>query len=222
MADVPALPGASRRRARPARRGRALGSGDDRARRGDRQPLGPPRGAARARNRRPARGRAGARRGEPARGLGAHGARRRGGAGRLPGRARPRRGARRARRARRGERGRGAPRDARPGARASVGAGGREAVRRDPRASTQIDEEAGALLEQAASEHRELGLRFASARALLVLGRSRRRRRKWARARSALEEAAAAFDAMGSPGWAAEARSELSRVGGGARPPRGS
>src|SRR5262249_28080817 len=71
-----------------------------------------------------------------------------------------------------------------------------------------------ALLEQAADDFGSLGLPFAAARARLVLGRSRRRRRKWAAAREALERAAASFDETGSPGWADEARSELARVGG--------
>jgi DNA-binding NarL/FixJ family response regulator len=76
------------------------------------------------------------------------------------------------------------------------------------------DDRAPALLEQAASDFRALGLRFDAARALLLLGRVQRRRRKWAAARSALERAATAFDETGSPGWAEEARAELARVGG--------
>ena len=59
------------------------------------------------------------------------------------------------------------------------------------------------------------------ARSLLALGRAQRRWKKWGAARSSLEEAAAAFDELGSPGWAEEARSELERVsvpGGRARP----
>ena len=83
------------------------------------------------------------------------------------------------------------------------------------------DDEAVALLEQAAEDFRELGLRFGAARALLALGRSRRRRRKWAAARTALEQAAAAFDEMGSPGWAEDARVELARVGGRRSPASG-
>ena len=37
--------------------------------------------------------------------------------------------------------------------------------------------------------------------------------RKWGAARDSLERAAAAFDALGSPGWAEQARAELARVG---------
>jgi DNA-binding NarL/FixJ family response regulator len=55
-------------------------------------------------------------------------------------------------------------------------------------------------------------------RTLLLLGRSQRRRRKWAASRDALERAVRAFDAAGAPGWAAEAGAELERVG--ARRPR--
>jgi len=74
------------------------------------------------------------------------------------------------------------------------------------------DASAGAL-EEAARSYRDLGLAFDEARTLLTLGRGRRRARQWGGARETLERAAAAFDAIGSSGWAAEARSELSRVG---------
>jgi DNA-binding CsgD family transcriptional regulator len=69
------------------------------------------------------------------------------------------------------------------------------------------------LLEQAVDDFGGLGLRFDRARTLLLLGRGQRRRKKWAAAREALEQAVAAFDELGSPGWAEEARSELERVG---------
>ncbi|HKP18502.1 MAG TPA: AAA family ATPase [Gaiellaceae bacterium] len=74
-------------------------------------------------------------------------------------------------------------------------------------------EAATAGLEEAAAVYGELGLRFDRARTLLLLGRSLRRRKKWAAARSTLEEAGAAFEEIGSPGWVDEVRSELSRVG---------
>ena len=45
-----------------------------------------------------------------------------------------------------------------------------------------------------------------------------RRKRQWRAARDALEDAAARFDALGSPGWADVARAELARIGG--RKPR--
>jgi DNA-binding CsgD family transcriptional regulator len=76
-----------------------------------------------------------------------------------------------------------------------------------------FDEQAVEALEQAAADYETLGLRFDRARSLLVLGRAQRRHRKWAAARRSLERAAAAFDALGSPGWAVEAHSELARVG---------
>jgi DNA-binding CsgD family transcriptional regulator len=69
------------------------------------------------------------------------------------------------------------------------------------------------LLEQSVDEFGGLGLRFDRARTLLLLGRGQRRRKKWAAAREALEQAVAAFDELGSPGWAEEAKSELERVG---------
>ena len=79
-------------------------------------------------------------------------------------------------------------------------------------AAKTYDEEAADALAQAATEYGERGLRFDRARALLSLGRAQRRLRKWGAARGSLEQAAAAFDELGSPGWADEARSELARV----------
>jgi DNA-binding NarL/FixJ family response regulator len=81
-------------------------------------------------------------------------------------------------------------------------------------ASETYDEAAAAALEQAARGYGALGLLHERARSLLSLGRSQRRLRKWAAARSSLEQAAAGFDVLGAPGWAEEARSELARVGG--------
>jgi DNA-binding CsgD family transcriptional regulator len=75
------------------------------------------------------------------------------------------------------------------------------------------DERAAASLDAAAATYAELGLRFDQARSLLSLGRAQRRFRKWGVARRSLDQAASIFDAIGSPGWAAQARSELSRVG---------
>ena len=79
--------------------------------------------------------------------------------------------------------------------------------------------EAPAALLEAADEYGRLGLAFDRARTLLALGRHMRRRRKWAAARRALEQAAGAFDHLGGDGWAEHARAELARVGG--RRPRG-
>jgi DNA-binding CsgD family transcriptional regulator len=75
------------------------------------------------------------------------------------------------------------------------------------------DEAAVADAEQAVADYPRLGLRFDAARSLFALGRAQRRSRKWGAARDTLERAAAAFDEMGSPGWADAARSELERVG---------
>jgi DNA-binding CsgD family transcriptional regulator len=75
------------------------------------------------------------------------------------------------------------------------------------------DECAAAQLGDAAASYGELGLRFDRARSLLWLGRAARRARKRTAARRALETASAEFDALGSPGWAGEARAELDLLG---------
>ena len=74
-------------------------------------------------------------------------------------------------------------------------------------------EDAAAALARAGDDYERLGLRFDRARSLLSLGRARRRARKWGAARRALQEAIAAFERLGSAGWAEQARSELERVG---------
>jgi DNA-binding NarL/FixJ family response regulator len=74
-------------------------------------------------------------------------------------------------------------------------------------------DEAAAHLRAAAAAYAECGLGFDRARTLLVLGRGERRLRKWGAARDSLEQAVAAFDTLGSTGWADDARNELSRVG---------
>ena len=68
--------------------------------------------------------------------------------------------------------------------------------------------------EEIAAAYERLGLPFDRARTLLALGRVARRRRRWGLARRLLEAATAAFRALGSDGWAEDARSELDRVGG--------
>ena len=78
----------------------------------------------------------------------------------------------------------------------------------------EYDDAGAADLQEAADAYGELGLRFDRARTLLSLGRAQRRVRKWGAARTSLQSAATAFDEMGSPGWADEARSELARLGG--------
>ncbi len=74
------------------------------------------------------------------------------------------------------------------------------------------------LLAEAAADYDALAFRFASAQALLALGRAQRRNRRWAAARAALEQASTVFEEIGSPGWAEEARGELERIS--ARKPR--
>lgn len=75
------------------------------------------------------------------------------------------------------------------------------------------DEEAVTALQEAAEEYGALSLLFDRARTLLALGRAHRRNRKWGAARDTLQRAAAAFDDLGSPGWADAALDELARVG---------
>jgi DNA-binding CsgD family transcriptional regulator len=72
---------------------------------------------------------------------------------------------------------------------------------------------AGDALEVAAATYGGLGLAFDEARTLLSLGRAQRRAKKWGAARVVLERTVAAFEAIGSPGWADDARAELERVG---------
>jgi DNA-binding CsgD family transcriptional regulator len=83
-------------------------------------------------------------------------------------------------------------------------------------------EVAAGQLAEAAEDFRRLGLRFEAARTLLTLGRAQRRRRQWAAARDALEQAATAFEELGAGGWTEQARSELDRVGGRRPSTRGS
>jgi DNA-binding CsgD family transcriptional regulator len=75
------------------------------------------------------------------------------------------------------------------------------------------DEDAAGLLRDAAHEYGLRGLSFDQARSLLFLGRVIRRYRKWAAARSLLDEAADIFEALGADGWAGQARAELDRTG---------
>jgi DNA-binding CsgD family transcriptional regulator len=79
-------------------------------------------------------------------------------------------------------------------------------------ASGADHDQAAAALAQAAAEYEQLSLRFDLARSLLSLGRAHRRVRKWRAARDSLEQAVAAFEWLGSGGWADQARSDLSRV----------
>jgi DNA-binding NarL/FixJ family response regulator len=76
------------------------------------------------------------------------------------------------------------------------------------------DRDALERLSVAAADYAALGLRFDHARTLLAAGRGARRLRMWGVARELLEQAAAAFAAMGSDGWEADARGEIARIGG--------
>jgi DNA-binding CsgD family transcriptional regulator len=94
---------------------------------------------------------------------------------------------------------------------ARVGAG-RGAAMVEIHADSYTDS-AGEALEAAATAYGGLGLAFDEARTLLALGRAQRRAKKWGAARDVLERAAAAFETIGSSGWADDARAELERVG---------
>lgn len=71
-----------------------------------------------------------------------------------------------------------------------------------------------AMLAEAASAYEEIELHFDAARSMLALGRLERRLRRWGDARKTLEQATARFEEIDADGWAADARSELTRVGG--------
>ncbi|MGH2859101.1 MAG: helix-turn-helix transcriptional regulator, partial [Solirubrobacteraceae bacterium] len=73
---------------------------------------------------------------------------------------------------------------------------------------------AAEALADARGRFEALEMRFAAARCELSLGTALRRLRRLREARDALAHAAARFDRLGSPGWAALARAETARVGG--------
>ena len=84
-------------------------------------------------------------------------------------------------------------------------------------AASRYDSTAADALAAAASDLARLGLAFDSARCHVSLGRAQRRHKQWGAARASLAHAVAAFEQLGSPGWAQRAQAELARVGG--RPP---
>jgi ATP/maltotriose-dependent transcriptional regulator MalT len=71
---------------------------------------------------------------------------------------------------------------------------------------------ARASLAEALEHHAGLDMPLERARTLLVLGQLLRRRKERRQARSALLEALAAFEELGSPVWAGRARAELARL----------
>jgi DNA-binding CsgD family transcriptional regulator len=83
-----------------------------------------------------------------------------------------------------------------------------------------MDDNAVEEMEAAARTFDELGLRFDGARTHLQLGRLLRRYKKSGAARRALNEAASGFDRLGCRGWAEQARTEVSRLGGRRPTPR--
>jgi DNA-binding CsgD family transcriptional regulator len=82
------------------------------------------------------------------------------------------------------------------------------------RLGPQTYDQEARVLSQAAAAYEDIGLRFDRARTLLTLGRAERRLGRRGAARRSLEAATAAFDEIGSVGWAEQARAELARLGG--------
>lgn len=70
-----------------------------------------------------------------------------------------------------------------------------------------------AALDEALAEHDIVEIPFDRGRTLLAVGQVRRRRRERRAAKEALEAAAAIFERLGAPLWAARARDELERLG---------
>lgn len=79
--------------------------------------------------------------------------------------------------------------------------------------AVEYDDDAAATLAACAAAYADLGLAPDEARTLLALGRAQRRARKWGAARDALERAVAVWERIEAPGWVAEGRAELARVG---------
>jgi len=73
---------------------------------------------------------------------------------------------------------------------------------------------ATAGLQAGGADFERLGLRFDAARCMLALGRIQRRAKQWGAARDSLGTAQAAFERLGSPGWAELARAEHERIAG--------
>ena len=68
--------------------------------------------------------------------------------------------------------------------------------------------------ERALAEHARSTDPFHHARTLLALGRTERRAKRRAAARTTLERALARFERLGAPLWAEQTRVELTRIGG--------
>jgi len=71
-----------------------------------------------------------------------------------------------------------------------------------------------ASFEHALAEHARSTDPFHHARTLLALGRTQRRAKKRAAARTTLEDALTRFETLGAPLWAEQTRAELTRIGG--------
>jgi DNA-binding CsgD family transcriptional regulator len=71
-----------------------------------------------------------------------------------------------------------------------------------------------ASFEHPLAEHARSTDPFHHGRTLLALGRTQRRAKRRAAARTTLEEAVAVFELLGAPLWSEQARAELARIGG--------
>ena len=71
-----------------------------------------------------------------------------------------------------------------------------------------------ACFERGLAEHARTSDPFQHARTLLALGRTQRRAKQRAAARTTLEDALARFERLGAPLWAEQTRTELARIGG--------
>ena len=78
--------------------------------------------------------------------------------------------------------------------------------------------EAQSSLEHATQAHDRVQQPFELARTLLVFGEVLRRAKQKRSARDALDRAAAMFDELGTPIWAARARTSLARISGRSAP----
>ena len=108
----------------------------------------------------------------------------------------------------------------RPGKNEQYGSTGRGRSRSSPRARGLLLAARGDLdgafasFQQAIAEHARSRDPFHHARTLLALGRTQRRAKKRAAARTTLDHALAKFEGLGAPLWAEQTRAELARIGG--------
>jgi DNA-binding CsgD family transcriptional regulator len=81
-------------------------------------------------------------------------------------------------------------------------------------AAQEAIDQAASLVQQAVTQHEEVGDPFGRARALLALGVVHRRARQKRAARDAISDALGGFEQLGAATWVAKARAELGSIGG--------